>query len=153
MKGLKMSSIKNLLKSNIVAITGMILAFVGFIDASYLTILHYQQALPPCSLIHGCEKVLTSSFSTIYGISIAIPGMLFYITMLLLLFIYLQTNSRKVSLMILLLSISGLGISSFLLYVQATILYAFCQYCLISAMVNFLLFPTSFLLFRSHKKY
>ena len=41
-----------------------IVALIGFADASYLTVEHYRNVIPPCTT-SGCETVLTSSYSTI----------------------------------------------------------------------------------------
>jgi uncharacterized membrane protein len=44
------------------------LGFVGFLDAVYLTAKHYTGFEITCSLVHGCEQVLTSQFATVFGI-------------------------------------------------------------------------------------
>src|SRR5665811_1198486 len=62
-------------------IPALVLSFLGFIDASYLTIVHYRDALPNCSILKGCDIVTTSALSTIGGIPIALFGALFYLAL------------------------------------------------------------------------
>jgi len=44
------------------------LSFVGFLDASYLTAKHYLNFEIPCSILNGCEQVLTSQYATLFGV-------------------------------------------------------------------------------------
>lgn len=139
----------------------LILAFLGFLDATYLTIIHYKNIVPPCSIAHGCETVLLSKFATIGPIPIALIGSLFYLTIMVLLGIYLQLGgsyssseqsesrssninssrqARTILNLIFLLSLISIVISFVLVYIQAGILHAFCQYCLTSEGINVLLF-------------
>src|SRR5690348_14780226 len=60
----------------------IILSFLGFLDAAYLTILHYKNVIPPCSIAHGCETVLTSQYATLGPIPIALLGVFFYLVVL-----------------------------------------------------------------------
>ena len=109
----------------------LIIAFLGFLDATYLTILHYKNVIPPCT-IGSCETVLTSEFSVIFGIPLALLGSLFYLSVIVLGLLIL-TNYKKIFLnLFYVLAAWGFIFSLFLLGVQAFILNAFCQYCLIS---------------------
>lgn len=110
----------------------LIIAFLGFLDATYLTILHYKNVIPPCT-IGSCETVLTSEFSTILGIPLALFGSGFYLSVIIL-SLLIMTNDKKIFLQLFyLLAGWGFIFSLFLLSVQAFVLHAFCQYCLISA--------------------
>jgi len=119
-----------------------ILAFLGFLDATYLTLLHYKNAIPPCT-IHGCEVVLTSKFSTIFGIPIALFGAGFYLSVLALLGIWLQIKKSSILSLLTILTLLGLMVGIFLVFLQAFILNAFCQYCVASEVIDFLLFALS----------
>lgn len=127
----------------------LILGFLGFLDATYLTILHYKNLIPPCTVTHGCETVLTGTYSTVLGIPISLPGTLFYIAVMVL-GILLLTNSKKLFLnLLLLLSTSGVLASLILIYIQLGIIKAYCQYCIISEAIMFLIFgATVFLKFK-----
>src|SRR5579872_6247498 len=71
-----------------------ILGFLGFLDATYLTILHYKNTIPPCTL-HGCEVVLSSVFATIGGVPIALIGAGYYLVVLGLVGIVLTCKSES----------------------------------------------------------
>src|SRR5438034_4759110 len=85
-----------------------ILSFLGFLDTVYLTITHYRNVIPPCSIAHGCEKVLTSQFSTFAGIPIQIPGIIFYVSLIVLLILFLQTKNKLFFYLLTATVISGL---------------------------------------------
>lgn len=146
-------------------IFSLLFSFFGFLDAAYLTILHYKNIIPPCSLAHGCETVLTSKFAMIGPMPIAILGVLFYVVMMVLLglllqckptilsideksrdhstrLLFTQNNKKEIFIkkLLLLLASAGLAVSVFLVYLQAFVLHAFCQYCLASEGINVLLF-------------
>lgn len=115
----------------------LILSIAGFFDSSYLTILHYKNIIPPCTLAKGCEIVLTSQFSVILGIPIALLGSLFFLTLI---FLLLLKSFNYFKLLIL----SGVVVSIVLFSIQAFILHAFCQYCLLSETIILAIFILSF---------
>lgn len=47
--------------------TAAIIALVGVADSVYLTAHHYTAEPVPCSIIEGCEQVLTSGYAEIAG--------------------------------------------------------------------------------------
>lgn len=119
----------------------LILSIAGFFDAFYLTTLHYKNVIPPCMIAHGCETVLTSQFSTLYGVPIALFGSLFFLSLIILLLLANQTNGffRYFKLLALL----GFAVSIFLFSTQAFILHAFCQYCILSEVIIMAIFILS----------
>ena len=53
---------------NKLLVYSLILGFFGFLDSSYLTISHYKNITPPCT-IHGCEQALKLLYAaTAWGI-------------------------------------------------------------------------------------
>lgn len=127
-----------------------LLAFLGFLDATYLTILHYKQTIPPCT-IGNCERVLTSQYATVLGIPTALFGSLFYLSIIVLSLLII-TNYKKIFVnLFYLLAASGFGVSLFLLYIQAFVLKSFCQYCLISAATSTGIFILALLQIRKDK--
>ena len=115
----------------------LVLSLAGFFNSSYLTILHYKNIIPPCTLARGCETVLTSQFSVIFGVPIALFGSLFFLTLIILLLLG-KSNYFK------LLILAGVVVSIILFCIQAFILHAFCQYCLISEAIILGIFVFSF---------
>src|SRR5213595_901004 len=57
------------------------LAFIGMVDALYLSIKRNAGPIP-CHITHGCTDVLTSKYSEIAGIPLSWIGLAFYIAIL-----------------------------------------------------------------------
>lgn len=123
----------------LVGATG-ILGFLGFSDATYLTVEHYKNVIPSCSFAHGCETVLTSQYSALFGIPIALIGAAFYLALMALLLIWIQTKQKVWMTLLTTTAGAGLFVAVILVGIQAFVLHAFCQYCLGSELIDFLLF-------------
>lgn len=137
-----------LIKNNSILFSILFLSFLGFLDAAYLTILHYKNAFPPCTISNGCETVLTSSYSTVLGIPISLLGAFYYLSVLILSLLIL-TNPKKIFEKILfLISFLGTIVSLILIYIQFGVLKSYCQYCVISEIISFLIFGLAFLFLR-----
>ncbi|MCL5435303.1 MAG: vitamin K epoxide reductase family protein [Patescibacteria group bacterium] len=135
------------LTRNNLSIACLILAFIGLLDATYLTILHYKNAFPPCTVTSGCETVLTSQYSIILGVPISLLGSLFY---LLVMFFALAVflDKRKVFAHgLFLTALSGLFVSAVLFFVQFFEIKSFCQYCLLSELISLAIFIACSLLY------
>ncbi|MCL6096346.1 MAG: vitamin K epoxide reductase family protein [Patescibacteria group bacterium] len=128
------------LTRNNLSITCLILAFIGFLDATYLTILHYQNAFPPCTVTGGCEAVLTSQYSIILGVPISLFGALFYLIIMTFSLAILLHKRKIYAHGLFLAAISGLFASAVLFFVQFFILKSFCQYCLLSEIISLAIF-------------
>lgn len=140
------------LKQNKLILYSLILGFLGFLDATYLTILHYKNAIPPCTITNGCETVLTSKFAMLGPVPVALLGSLFYLSVIIIC-ILLITNYKKAFLDAFYLFVgTGFIISIILLLIQEFLLKAFCQYCILSEIISTGLMLLAFLKFRSDKK-
>ena len=118
----------------------LFLSIAGFFVSIYLTILHYKNIVPPCTIAKGCETVLTSQFSTILGIPIDLFGSLFFLTLIFLLLLNQKRFFRYFKTLVLL----GVLVSVNLFFIQAFILRAFCQYCLLVEAIILAIFIVSF---------
>lgn len=134
------SSTKLLSNKKIIYAVFAALSFLGFLDATYLTILHYQNVIPPCSIAHGCETVLTSKFATIGTIPIALLGSLYYFGLIMLAVSLLQKSSKLGIKLLKIKVLAGFIVSVVLVILQAFVIHAFCQYCLTSEFITTLLF-------------
>ena len=115
-------------------------AFLGFLDAMYLTTSHYIGVIPPCYVVGGCEQVTTSSYSLILGIPVALMGTLYYISVLAATLLYVDRKYPLAMRALQALTILGLLFSAWFTYVQGFILEAWCSYCLFSAFTSTVLF-------------
>jgi uncharacterized membrane protein len=121
------------------AMSAAIFAVVGIVDAAYLTWHHLKHELVPCSVVSGCETVLTSSYAEIAGIPLAGFGLAAYILAFVLAISAFLWN-RKLwflfGMQVCLMTV----FTVWLLYLQAYVIKAFCQFCLLSACVTLTLF-------------
>lgn len=144
-----MKHLKHLLKKplkivpNSIIIFLMFVALVGFIDAGYLTVEHFQGVVPPCSVTSGCEQVLTSSYAVLFGMPVSLAGSIYYLCILVGLFAYLESKRLDILKWTLLFTAFGLGASLWFIYLQVFILHSYCVYCLGSAFTSITLFVTS----------
>lgn len=120
-------------------IVAVIVALVGIVDSVYLTVHHYTTEPVPCSLVEGCEQVLTSSYAEIAGIPLAGFGAVAYFIAFSLALLTAFGDSRMWRLFGVQVTLMAL-FSGWLLYVQAALIGAFCQFCLLSAGTTFVLF-------------
>ncbi len=132
-------------------------ATIGFIDATYLTMLHFLNRIPPCS-IGSCEIVTTSTYSVIFGIPVALLGALYYLALLAVIITFatsdpLVDGQKKYLALRVLATIVSIGMlfTLFLVYLQLFVLHAICLYCMLSATTTLILFITTMYLVRTRK--
>lgn len=116
-----------------------IVALAGLADAVYLTIHHYTGEQVPCSIVDGCEQVLTSRYAEIAGIPLAIFGAAAYLAAFLLAILAAFGNRLTWTLFGVQVTFMLL-FTAWLVYLQAYVIEAFCQFCLLSAATTLTLF-------------
>jgi len=107
-----------------------VVAFLGMVDALYLTVMRGVHV--PCSVTGGCNEVLTSAYSEIFGIPLSMIGLVFYFTV----FCLAVLDAFEVGQLlryVFWLALPAFVITLVLLYLQAFVILHFCQYCLASA--------------------
>src|SRR5688572_22523700 len=113
-----------------------IVALGGLVDSVYLTVHHLTAEPVPCSIITGCETVLTSKYAEVGGIPLAAFGAAAYFVA----FSFAILAAYGNRLMWTLFGVQVVLMAAFttwLLYLQAFVIGAFCQFCLISALTTF----------------
>ncbi len=123
-----------------IAVIFVILSALGFIDAAYLTIVHYQDASVVCLLINTCDLVLQSSYATIGPIPVSLLGVIYYLGILVLSLISFAKKNERIFFATALLTTLGLLASLWFLYIQLFIVHSLCFYCLFSAFDSIVLF-------------
>jgi len=114
-------------------------ALIGLADAVYLTVKHYTGEAVPCSLVEGCEQVLTSAYAEIGGIPLAIFGAAAYFAAFSLATLAAFGNRSMWTLFGIQAGLM-LIFTAWLIYLQAFVIEAFCQFCLLSAGTTLVLF-------------
>ena len=115
-----------------------IVALGGLVDSVYLTVHHYTAEPVPCSIINGCEQVLTSSYAEMFGIPTAAFGIAAYLLAFLLAILTAFGKNQMWMPFGVLVSIMTI-FTGWLIYLQANVIEAFCQFCLLSAATTFTL--------------
>lgn len=133
-------------------IAAAIVALFGIGDTAYLTYHHYTAEPVPCSILTGCEQVLTSQWATLAGF---LPASLDYPAIASIPLAALGSAAYLLAFALALVSLRGnrvawlffgihatvmAGFSGFLFYIQAFRIEAFCQFCLLSAVSSLTLF-------------
>lgn len=145
-----MNNLKNFLKTPLqlqkipkwIPIAIILIALVGFSDATYVTVKHFQGVIPPCA-IGGCESVLTSSYSKILGIPVSLLGAIYYFIIILSIFLHLDTKKEIFLKIPILMSVVGLIFSIYFMTVMVFVLKAICPYCIVSAITSTTIFIIS----------
>lgn len=120
-------------------IAAVITALAGLADSAYLTSNHFAGTAVPCNLVTGCETVLNSSYSEFFGIPTALFGAVAYFTVFSLALLAFFGH-EKLWRVFGAVTVVMFFASVWLVYLQAFVIQAFCQYCLFSAVTSTLLF-------------
>src|SRR5947209_12677095 len=113
-----------------------LIALVGLIDASYLTVEHLTGQSVRCMIVTGCDEVLQSKYAIVAaGVPVAAFGALAYFAVfsLAILAAFGYDGARR--LLAPLVALMFLATLWFF-YLQAFVIHAFCAYCLLSAVVT-----------------
>ncbi|MHA2249854.1 MAG: vitamin K epoxide reductase family protein [Candidatus Kariarchaeaceae archaeon] len=137
-----------------------LLSAVGIFDSLYLVNDHYNNSgvcVGESETILGytidCGSVITSSYSKILGIPVALIGFFYYLTVFLLIYLKPQLNLKlksyheqiTINLSIFVIVSLGLLFSFYFVYIQLFELELICVYCMLSAITTTCLFIVAFL--------
>lgn len=122
----------------------IVLGFIGLIDAIYLSWHYFKKQPLVCPINeHGCNAVIESKYGSAFGIKNEILGVLFYLFVIISALIIFYTPFFVIKIVLVTATSVSLGFSAYLLYVQKYILRNYCFYCIISALISFLIFLNS----------
>ncbi len=125
-----------------------LLSFSGFVDATYLTISYFKGASLICNFSTGCNQVTSSVYSTVFGLPVALLGLGFYVTVFVLIIAYFDWRNEWLPKIILGVSTLAFGFSLWFVWVMIFVIKAFCQYCLVSAVLSTAIFGASVIRYR-----
>lgn len=128
-----------------------VIALIGLSDAIYLTVQHLTGQNVECLASTGCEKVLGSSYATIGKIPLAGFGAVAYFAVFSLATLAAFGRAWATSLFLCLVA-TMLGVTCWLLYLQAFLLHAFCYFCLLSAALTLMLSAIAISIFFLRKR-
>ncbi len=114
------------------------LALIGAGIAGYLTYTHFQHTPPVCPT-SGCEVVQKSRWSELFGIPVALLGLLTYLSIVASTVIR-HPLAKQAGAMI---ALVALGFNAYLFYIQAHEIGRFCTWCVSNEIVSLLLAPVA----------
>jgi len=110
----------------------MLVSLIGLGDSIYLTIQHLTGHSVRCTVTTGCSAVLSSPYATIAGVPTAAFGALAYFAAFSLATLTFFGYARARTALAILVA-PMLIMTLWLFYLQAFVLRAYCEYCLLSA--------------------
>ena len=113
-----------------------VLALIGAGIAGYLTYTHFKGS-PPVCLTSGCEVVQNSRWSKLFGIPVALLGLLAYLSIVTTTLVRHPLAKQLGATM----ALTALGFNAYLLYVQAYDIGRYCTWCVANEIVSALLAP------------
>ena len=115
-----------------------VLSLVGLAETTYLTAIHLAGAHVVCVTAANCSQVLGSVYASFRGFPLAALGAAGYFAVFS--FATLACFGYRLASTLLVLTVATMFLTTlWLLYLQAFVLHAFCDYCLFSAALIFLL--------------
>lgn len=119
-------------------IAAALVSLVGLADSIYLTVEHLAGRAVQCTVTSGCEEVLTSAYASIGGVPLAGIGAIAYFVVFSTAILAAFGNRLAGNLLLYIVALM-LAVSVYLFVLQAFVLHAFCQFCLLSGAVTLLL--------------
>lgn len=120
------------------------LALVGMAIASYLTYVHYAGVSITCAT-GGCETVQDSRYADIFGVPVALLGLLAFVGILATT-VRGDMAARATAVSI---SLAGVAFAAYLLVVQLAVIGAVCEWCVASDVVTTLIAAVALLAART----
>ncbi len=115
-----------------------LVSLIGLADSIYLAVEHVSGRSVRCTIVKGCSEVLSSPYASYRGVPLALIGAIAYFTVFGL--ATLAAFQYKWVGKVLLFVVGGMFLTTlWLVYLQAFVIKAFCQFCLLSALVTVVL--------------
>jgi uncharacterized membrane protein len=127
-----------------------LVSLFGLADALYLTIEHVSGQSVRCTIVSGCSEVLSSRYAVFAGVPLAMIGAAAYFSVFSLATLAAFGYRIARALLVPLVATMFL-VTIWLIYLQAFVIEQFCQYCLFSAAITFVLSVILVLIYGLHR--
>lgn len=118
----------------------LVLTAIGIINAAYVAHGNYSGTQLWCPIIDGCNTVINSPYSRVFGVPMSYFGFVYYLFMFgLAARLAYEPAANNVRFRAVLYASLGAISSAYFIYLQVGLITAICSYCLISAIVSFFL--------------
>ncbi len=122
----------------------IVVCVLGLADATYLTLTHYTNVVPlVCSStgIVNCAQVTSSPQSFVFGIPVALLGVVYFIPMLILSLPFAWRSKNHIFAWLRLAGVvTGIGFVAYLVYSELFVIKKICLYCTGVHFLTFILF-------------
>jgi uncharacterized membrane protein len=123
----------------------IVFTITGLLVSVYMTIFKISNNESMCIGSHGCSVVNSSRYAEVYGIPVAVLGVVGYAAILAVLFLerrpgFFQENG---TLFFFGLSLTGFLFTLYLIYVEVALIKAYCPFCITSQVAMTLIFILS----------
>ncbi len=122
------------------------LALAGIFLALYLLLYKLGMIGALTCSVGSCETVNTSKWATFIGIPVAGWGVAWYLATFVIAVVSIQgryADSPSISIVMILMTASGLIFSAWLTYLELFVIHAICQWCVVSAILVLVMFILS----------
>ncbi len=132
--------------NRVLRLVAIAFSIIGLVDSGYLAWIKFAHQESRCIVGLGdCFSVNTSRYSTLYGIPVAVFGMIGYLVLLGLLLMesrkgFWEANAGLAEFGV---TLFGVLFSAYLTYLEIAVIHAICPYCLLSAISMLRLFALS----------
>ncbi len=120
----------------------LVFGLIGLADATFLTAQKLTNGPLPCGNAQACEIVTSSKYSTIGPVPISVLGVLYYLTVIIISLIIIDTGQEAWVKRLSIITWVGFLASLYLVYLMAFVIKAYCTWCLVSAGTSTLLWLT-----------
>ena len=131
----------------------LVLTILGIADAFYLTLSAFQGAALFCdvgAVLDGCNVVAQSPYSKLFGLPLALYGMIFYGFVFIAVSALFVLTHHPLYQAVVALGVIGLIASLVFLFIQFVLIKALCIYCIISAVIAALICLIAIRLWAKH---
>lgn len=103
-------------------------AVAGVAVSAYLTWVHYHPGALVCTAGGGCETVQQSHYAVLFGVPIALYGLIVWVAVLGLTALDTEIARALVAAM----AVSALGFAAYLVVLQVAVIHAVCVWCMVN---------------------
>jgi uncharacterized membrane protein len=120
-----------------------LLALIGVLISLYMSAYHFGWLGTIACGTGGCETVQNSPWAKFVGVPVPLIGLLGYGALLVLSLLGVQERfeeDRRVALLLTAGAVIGLAFSGYLTWLEASVIHAWCRWCIVSALLATLIF-------------
>jgi uncharacterized membrane protein len=115
-----------------------LLALVGVLISAYMAAYRFGLLGTIVCGTGGCETVQNSPWAVFLGIPVPVLGLIGYGLLVVTALLGLQprfSEDRRIAMLLLVAAVAGAAFSGYLTYLEASVIHAWCRWCIVSAVL------------------